>query len=441
MIGDCRTAALISTAGSIDWLCLPRFDSPSVFNRLLDWQQGGYCTVRPQGPYTVHRYYRQDTAILVTEFSTDVGRVRVTDLMPVVSQQDRQLRLAPLRQLLRRIDGLEGTVAMKLVVKPRPGNGRIMPRFRARSHGLYTADMNGAAFFVSTDVPMAILPGELTGQVSVKRGESRSLWLSYAEEAPAVYPWLPGAADHIEETADYWTNWASRCTYRGPYRERAVRSALTLKLLTYAPSGAIVAAPTTSLPERIGGELNWDYRYCWLRDASFTAQSFFRLGFESEAIAFMHWLMHATTLTYPASPSHVRCARRVLASRVVASLLGRLPAFTAGPRGERRLLSQFQLDIYGELLDALLAYAWTRGTIWIAIHSVGSRAWAMWSAIDGLLPDHGMWELRTRPQHYVHSKVLCWVALDRAARLSRSGRDRLSRPVPGNRQGMRFAGL
>jgi len=173
VIGDCRTAALISTAGSIDWLCLPRFDSPSLFNRLLDWQQGGYCSVRPQGPYTVRRYYRDDTAILVTEFTTDGGRVRVTDLMPVVSQENRQIRLDPLRQLLRRIDGLEGAVALKCIVKPRPDNGRLMPRFRARYHGLYTADVNKAALFVSSDVPMAVLPGELTGQVVVKRGESR----------------------------------------------------------------------------------------------------------------------------------------------------------------------------------------------------------------------------------------------------------------------------
>lgn len=417
LIGDCRTAALVSSSGSIDWLCLPRFDSPSFFNRLLNWDHGGYCAIRPNGRYSVRRSYRVDTAILVTEFHTAYGRVRVTDLMPVVSHEDRQMRLFPLRHLLRRIEGLDGSVELDLIVRPRPDDGRFTPTFHSRGHGIYCADLGGSALFAASDAPMCISSGELAGTVVVRRGESRSLWLSYAEDSPAVYPFVGQAAKAIDEASDYWTAWASRCTYGGPYRERAIRSAITLKLLTYAPSGAIVAAPTTSLPERIGGELNWDYRYCWLRDASLTARSFFHLGFDSEAAAFMRWLTHATRLTYP--DLHVMYdvhGESSLPERLLSSFEGYQQSKPV--RVGNAASSQFQLDVYGELLEGLLTYVdagyrLDRDTQrWvIRMADLVAERWSQ--------PDHGIWEIRKNPRHYVHSKVLCWVALDRAERLAR----------------------
>lgn len=417
LIGDCRAAALVSRSGSIDWLCLPRFDSASCFNRLLDWKEGGYCALSPTEPYTVRRSYRDDSAVLVTDFLTESGTVRVTDAMPVVSEEDRQRRMLPFRQVLRRIEGLEGRVELDVTVKPRPGDGKIPFRFEARGKVGYCADLGGRALLVAADLPLAIHAGDLTGRVAVAKGDRRALWITYAEEAPAVYPCLALADQAIEEAVAYWTTWAARCRSTGPHRARVIRSALTLKLLSYAPSGAIVAAPTTSLPERQGGDLNWDYRYCWLRDASFTAHAFFRLGFDAEATAFVQWLTHATTLTYPRL-------------QVMYDVHGEasLPESTVGHfegyrqsrpvRTGNAASAQFQLDIYGEVLDGLAAsldagHRFDRETQrWIV--RMADLVAEQWSQ-----PDHGIWEVRGGRRHYVHSKVSCWVALDRAERLAR----------------------
>jgi GH15 family glucan-1,4-alpha-glucosidase len=251
--------------------------------------------------------------------------------------------------------------------------------------------------------------------VQISAGQSVALWMSYSEDAPAVYPSLLDASRAIERTSAYWSEWARQCTYDGPYVKNVVRSALTLKLLTYAPSGAIVAAPTTSLPEVVGGVRNWDYRYCWLRDASLTAQLFFRLGFTSEPIAFVRWLLHATALTYPAlQVLYDVHGEAKLPERSLPCLEGYRKS--APVRIGNRAHDQVQLDVYGGVIGALQCYVeagneldseMRRRVVRIA-NLVASR----WT-----IPDHGMWEIPTAPQHYLHSKVMCWVALAGAERL------------------------
>ncbi|HKY71618.1 MAG TPA: glycoside hydrolase family 15 protein [Nitrospira sp.] len=417
LIGDCRTGALVSTRGSIDWLCLPRFDSPSCFNRLLDWDRGGYCEVCPTISFRTTRFYQDHTAVLTTEFETVDGLAQLTDLMPVVADDAQAEQRFPLRQILRRIEVLEGRMEFSLRIKLRPDNGRTVPDFTQRSRAVYCADFGGRMMCVAVETPLDMAPGILSGRALVNHGQSLTLWLSYAEEAPAVYPVLSEAARAVADTQAYWTGWARHCRYDGPWRDQVIRSAITLKLLSYAPSGAIVAAPTTSLPERFGGDLNWDYRYCWLRDASYTAHAFFRLGFDAEALAFTEWMIHATTLTYPAL-------------QVMYTLHGeasipeqRWPIFEGYRRSQpvrfgNAASRQEQLDIYGEVLDTLLLYVDAGYPVdrhtkrWLL--RLGDLLCTSWPH-----PDHGIWEIRGQPRHYVHSKVMCWTALDRVERVAR----------------------
>jgi len=417
LIGDCRTAALVSSSGSIDWLCLPRFDSSSCFNRLLDWNRGGYCVIQPTAHFRTSRRYHTDSAVLDTDFATEEGRARLTDLMPVAADGGPSAALYPLRQVLRRVQGLHGRIHLSLRVRPRFDDGQTLPVFTRRGPSLYCADLGGRLVSVACDAPLHIETGELTATFSLSEGESVTLWLAYAEEAPAVYPCLSGARAAIEETLTYWRSWTGRCRATGPYRDAILRSAITLKLLTYAPSGAIVAAPTTSLPERFGGDLNWDYRYCWLRDASFTAQAFVRLGLQAESAAFVQWMTHATTLTYPA-------LQVMYTLHGESSIPERSWTFFEGYRRSHPVrlgnaaADQYQLDVYGEVLDSLLlsvesGFPVDRETKrWIV--RVGNLICNAWPN-----PDHGIWEVRGHRRHYVHSKVMCWVALDRAEQLAR----------------------
>ena len=417
LVGDCRTGALVSSRGSIDWLCLPRFDSPSCFNRLLDWERGGYCEVQPTGFFRTKRCYQGDTAVLTTEFETHDGRAQLTDLMPVATEGGQSGVRYPLRQVLRRVEGLDGTVEFSLTIKLRPDNGRTVPCFEQRGRACYSADFGGRMLFVAVDRPMEIGHGTLRGRGQVSRGESLTLWLSYAEDAPALYPWLGGATEAIKDTHAYWTGWTQHCRYRGPWRDQVIRSAITLKLLSYPPSGAIVAAPTTSLPERLGGDLNWDYRYCWLRDASFTANAFFRLGFDAEAVAFTQWITHATTLTYPGLQFlYTLHGESSIPERPSPIFEGYRRSYPV--RFGNAASKQQQLDIYGEVLDTLALYVDAGYRVdramkrWIL--RVGDLLSSSWP-----YPDHGIWEIRGEPRHYVHSKVMCWTALDRAERVAR----------------------
>jgi GH15 family glucan-1,4-alpha-glucosidase len=413
IIGDSRTAALISAHGSIDWLCLPRFDAPSVFNRLLDPWHGGHFTIVPTGVFSSRRSYT--TTILVTEFHTSDGKVRIYDLMPVNSERQKRRRLSPLSALLRVIEGVEGTVELEILYKPRPDDGRLVPDLHQRGSAGYFINLGNRLIHLATDLRLQLLQGAVEGTVTVTAGQRHTLWLAYSEDAPAVYPVQSHWQRAIEDTSRFWRVWSERCTYDGPYRESVVRSALTLKLLSYAPSGAIVAAPTTSLPEVIGGVRNWDYRYCWLRDASLTAQTFFRLGSSDEATAFTQWMMHATTLTHPAlKVLYSVYGELVRQERLFPHLSGYQNSQPVRTGNDAE--SQYQLDIYGEVLDSLLTYVKAGGPVDREMLRVISMM-ADYVAECWTLPDHGIWEIRPHRRHYVHSKVMCWVALDRAQQI------------------------
>lgn len=418
LIGDSRCAALVSNTGSIDWLCLPRFDSPSIFNRLLDSLRGGYFAVRPTGGCSSRRRYIQDTNLLVTEFHTRTGLVRITDFMPVLTEEEKREIMIPFRSILRIVEGIEGNVEMEVECFPRPNDGQLIPRFKRRGREGYFADIDGGLFHLAADCPLEVTREGLSGRWTIRGGERSLFWLSYARDAPAVYPRLDERVDDLKERSiRYWRAWAGRCNYRGPCRDAVIRSALVLKLLTFAPSNAIVAAPTTSLPEAIGFNRNWDYRYCWLRDASFTAQIFFRLGFREEATGFVQWLMHATRLTQPSL-------------KVVYDVYGRLGKpqrevdYLEGYLGSRPVRvgnnaeAQYQLDIYGEVMDALWLYMQNECELDRDMQR-NFCGMADYVADNWNYPDHGIWEIPGPRRHYLHSKVLCWTALDRAAQLAR----------------------
>lgn len=417
MIGDSRTAALVSKAGSIDWLCLPQFDSPSMLNRLVDHWHGGHFTITPVHPFSVRRSYESSTSVLMSEFKTDEGIVQVIDCMPVMSEEKQATRLFPFRSVLRYIHGIEGRVDLQVILKLRPDDGRVFPSFHVRSPLGYCADLGSCLLLLATDVTLSVDPGQLEGRVCVCAGQRRVLWLAYSEDAPAVYPILGEAEAAIKETVHVWKRWAEQCSYHGPYRESVLRSALTLKLLSFAPSGAIVAAPTTSLPEVIGGARNWDYRYCWLRDASYTAQIFFRIGYPAEGKAFLRWLLHATALTHP----ELKVLYDVYGE---TSLTQHDAKYLEGYQGSapvrigNQAHAQTQLDVYGEVLDGLCLYVEAGENLdkearrrLIQMAEFVSARWT-W-------PDHGIWEIPHKRRHYVHSKVMCWVALDRAERIVR----------------------
>jgi GH15 family glucan-1,4-alpha-glucosidase len=335
--------------------------------------------------------------------------------MPVLPEVEKSRRLYPFRSMLRYIEGLEGMVELDIVFKPRPDHGRLVPAFHLRRRGGYCVDLGGRLLQLATDLSLSIRPGALEGRVLVGAGQRHALWLTYSEDAPAVYPLLSEAQSAIGETVDVWKQWADACSYDGPYRQSVIRSALTLKLLSFAPSGAIVAAPTTSLPEVIGGSRNWDYRYCWLRDASYTAHVFSRIGYSAEATAFIRWLMHATALTYPElKVVYDVYGESSLSQADVGSLEGYQESHPV--RVGNQAVGQFQLDVYGEVLDG----------IWTCVEAghdldreMRQRLLRMADFVSSAwtLPDHGIWEIPHGRRHYINSKVMSWVALDRAEQI------------------------
>lgn len=424
-IGDCRSAGLVSRGGSLDWLCLPRFDSPSVFGALLDRENGGRFAVRPLRTFTSERRYLPDTNVLETTFTTERGRVRLTDLMPVGSQEQKRRELWPDHQVLRLVEGLEGEVEMEVVCDPRPRYGAVVPRMTGRGAlGIHYEDGAETLLFRS-EIPLELSgrrPGA-RGTVSLGPGERRWLSLVYAHGEPLVIPSFGEAAERkLEATVDWWREWAARCRYDGPYRDAVVRSALALKLMTYAPSGAVIAAPTTSLPEWIGGVRNWDYRYCWLRDASLTLQSLMDLGYHQEADAFFSWMLHSTRITWP----ELKVMYDVHGG---TDLEERELEHLEGYKGSRPVrvgngaADQLQLDVYGKVADAAFEYVCRRGrldrTTARLLVGLGKTVCRRWQE-----PDEGIWEIRSAPRHHTYSKAMCWVALDRLIRLHEAGRIR-----------------
>lgn len=444
LIGDCRSAALVSRDGSIDWLCLPRFDSPAIFAALLDATHGGRFQIRPTGAYRVERRYLPETNILATTFIGPTGTVVLRDLMPVASEADTRLALTPEHEILREVEGLSGELELEVRFEPRPDFGRVRPTIKQRAALGFWCDIGGAIVNLRSELPLAPDPDghSLRGVATLRSGDRAYVSLVYSADGPAVVPMLGAAARRrVAQSARWWRAWAKQCRYEGPYRDAVLRSALALKLMAYAPSGAIIAAPTTSLPEQLGGVRNWDHRYCWLRDASFTLRALFDLGFKDEAGAFVGWLLHATRLTWPELQVLYDVYGEVrLPERELDHLEGY--AQSRPVRIGNDAFGQLQLDVYGEIIDAAACFAARGGRFdgdtQRMLRGLGQTVCDRWRA-----PDEGIWEGRAGRFHHTHSKVLCWVALDRLIALHEAHRldvaATLLRRLRANRAALRAA--
>jgi GH15 family glucan-1,4-alpha-glucosidase len=422
LIGDAHTAALVSSDGSIDWCCWPRFDSPAVFCRLLDAGKGGWFQVRPAQSFAVTRAYSGPTAVLATTFSTDDGQFRLTDFMPVerLTESHRGEDIASGQSILRLVEGLAGSVEVELSFRPTFDYARARADITLREGGA-VARSGGETLLLSCPAQLTLDDaGTVRGRFRVSEGER--LWVTlfyHADSAPGEVGLLrPDGDRELERTAGYWSEWWSDCRYDGPYSDLVRRSALTLKLLTFEPTGALVAAPTTSLPEEIGGVRNWDYRYTWLRDSSLILYALQLLGYEEEAEDFFGWLDKLC----------ITCRDHRLQIMYTIDGGSHLPELTLdhleGYRGSRPVrvgnaaFEQMQLDVYGEVLDAAhLYHERTRRPVraewWDELSFMADETARRWRE-----PDHGIWEVRGGKRHFLHSKLMCWVALDRAVRLS-----------------------
>jgi GH15 family glucan-1,4-alpha-glucosidase len=414
LIGDGRTAALVARDGSIDWLCVPNLDSPSVFGALLDADRGGSFVVQPSIPFESSRRYLPDTNVLETTFHTAAGVVRLVDAMTLPDQ-----RLVPMRELVRSVEGASGTVPMRWRLAPRFDYGSRGPRFEARG-GVPVATYRSEAMALRHwDAGIAAYHGDAVGGAfETAQGSRAVLALAMAYSEPLVFPARADVEGRLEKTAQFWRAWAGKLDYRGPWSDAVRRSALVLKLMIYAPSGAAAAAPTTSLPEDIGGERNWDYRFCWIRDSNFMIDALLELGCSDEARSLFWWFMQATALTEPELHVLYRLDGGVGFSEYELPLDGYLGSRPV--RVGNGAIDQTQLDIYGALFETAWLYSEGHrpldpdvGAVLARIADHVSRIWRC--------RDSGIWEVRNGPFHFTHSKVVCWVALDRAAKLAARG--------------------
>jgi len=416
LVGDGRTGALIARDGSVDWLCLPNFDSPSVFARVLDAERGGSFRLEPAVPFEAERRYLDDSNVLETTFTTAHGTVRVTDAMTLSDDQ----AISPMRELVRKAEGMAGTVPLRWSFDPRYGYGARRTRIERRSRHWFAEDGSDALVLGICDAPDGIFAdGIVTGEVALEQGHS-ALWsLAAAHGEPLVIPGRSDAERRLARTTAFWPTWAAQIQYEGPWREAVVRSALVQKLLVFAPSGARVAAPTASLPEWIGGTRNWDYRYTWLRDGCWSLDAGLRLGFHKGAEAFFWWLMQASRLTQP----ELRILYRVDGSPQAPER--ELP-WLEGYRGSGPVrigngaAQQLQLDVYGGVLESIWLYVQHVGHIDRDTGKQVARI-ADWVATHWRDPDSGIWEVRSEPAHFIQSKAFCWIALDRACKLAERG--------------------
>jgi GH15 family glucan-1,4-alpha-glucosidase len=414
VIGDGRTVALVAYDGSIDWLCLPNLDSASVFAAVLDAERGGSFQLAPECAFATERRYVPETNVLETTFVTEEGVVRVTDamLLPGVG-------LAPARELARRVEGLSGRVPMRWRVEPRFAYGNRRARIGRRGGMPVATDGRDAVAVSAWAAGDAILDEDsISGSFAATSGDAALIVLSGAHQEPLVFPSRAEAESRLEATIAFWRDWAADRTYEGPWRDAVIRSALALKLLIHAPSGAIAAAASTSLPEQIGGERNWDYRFCWVRDSAFTLDAMMALGCPREADAFFWWLLHASQLTHPRLRVLYRLDGGASAPETALALSGYRDSRPV--RVGNGAADQRQLDIYGDLMQTAWLYASARDGL---DRETGRRL----AGIADLLceiwrePDSGIWEVRSEPQHFTQSKMMCWVALDRAVRLAEAG--------------------
>lgn len=401
LIGDCHTAALVARNGSIDWLCFPRFDSPACFAALLGNDAHGRWLITPASEVRdIRRRYRDGTLVLETDYETADGAVRLIDCMPPRSNEP---------DLVRVVVGKRGRVRMRMQLIIRFDYGSIIPWVRRTESGIRAV--------AGPDTLILRAPVDLRNENFRTEAE---FTVSEGQRLPFVLMWHPShqptpamvdAEETIAHTEQWWQEWSSRCTYEGPWREAVTRSLVTLKALTYAPTGGIVAAATTSLPEQLGGIRNWDYRYCWVRDATFTLYALMLAGYTAEACAWREWLLRAVA----GKPSELNIMYGLAGERRLPEMeLKWLPGYEGSSpvRIGNAACEQFQLDVYGELMDAM--HLARRGGLdpddnaWRVERSLTEYLESAWSQ-----PDNGIWEMRGPKRHFTHSKVMAWVAVDR----------------------------
>jgi GH15 family glucan-1,4-alpha-glucosidase len=403
-IGDTHTGALIGINGSIDWLCTPRFDSDACFAALLGSEKNGSWRISPKQPaHRVSHAYRGETLVLETIFEGETGTVRLIDFMPPRGRY---------RDVVRIVEGVRGCVDMEMILTIRFDYGLTIPWVKQTPEGL-SAVAGPNALLLRSDVPTFGEDLSTMARFSVGEGERKSFVLTWhPSHEPA--PGLILAPEALVETENYWREWSSKCTYQGEWREAVVRSLLTLKALTYAPTGGIVAALTTSLPEKLGGVRNWDYRFCWLRDATFTLYSLMQAGYTEEAAAWSHWLLRAVA----GDPAQLQIMYGAGGERRLTEVqLHHLIGYenSAPVRIGNAASDQLQLDVYGEVMDAMhLARSMNiecDPAYWHLQRHLVDFVEAQWTK-----PDEGIWEIRGPRRHFTHSKVMAWVAIDRAVR-------------------------
>jgi GH15 family glucan-1,4-alpha-glucosidase len=411
LLGDCRSAALVGIDGAIDWLCLPRFDADACFAALLGTKDNGFWRIAPTTPVRkVRRAYRGRTLTLETEMECDEGSILITDFMPVGADGPGVVRI---------VTGKTGAVPVRSEIALRFNFGRTIPWVQKRNGGI-EAIAGPDLVRVSSNVPLRGEGLRTVADILVRPGEQAVFalrWCPSVEENPAAPPAPPTPVDPLEALGhcdEFWERWAARGSIEGPYAAEIGRSLLVLKALTFAPTGGIVAAPTTSLPEKIGGVRNWDYRFCWLRDATFTLYALMSAGYSDEAKAFRDWLLRAAA----GAPDQIQILYGIAGERRLTEVE---VDWLAGYEDSRPIrignaaADQMQLDVYGELADTL--YLSHRTGL-----DAGGDGWTLERALLRHLetvwrePDHGIWEVRGPRRHFVHSKVMCWVAFDRGVK-------------------------